>query len=432
GAVTAGNTLLVEGQDYEVDYATGQVQITNPAILNANQEVNIDYEKADLFNFQTRRLLGTRLDYEFSENFILGASIMNLTERPVISRVNIADEPVNNTMVGADVNYQGKSRFLTRLVDRIPLIQTKEESNITLYGEYAQLFPGASRLSGQVSFIDDFEGTRTAFNLVRAPQLNWKLASTPFTVPGATSRDLDYGFRRAKLAWYNVDNTFYLNRSNATPDNVDVQNHYVRQVSPQELFPKRQPLPFTTNEVILDLAYYPSERGPYNYNPNLNPNGTLPNPRQNFAAISRAITSDIDFDNANVEYIEFWLLDPFIQGENGRVLDGVFNRNNTTGGDLFIQMGNVSEDVIPDGRHAFENGLPADGDTTETILNTWGVVTTSNLSPRPLIIPPAPGPIRTWGWMAYPATKSEILSHSKILSMLCKQSLRIPKPGNVF
>ncbi|MDX2304919.1 MAG: cell surface protein SprA [Microscillaceae bacterium] len=374
--VTAGNTPLVEGEQYTVDYSSGRVTITDQSVVNSGKEIKIDYEKADLFNFQTRRLFGTRFDYEINKDIIFGATFMNLSERPVITRNNIADEPVNNTMLGFDINYKSTSRFLTRLVDMLPLIQTKQESNITFTGEYAQLFPGAAPLSGQISYIDDFEGTRTAFNLGRSPQVSWKLGATPQLFPEASSQEQNYAYRRAKIAWYNVDNVFYRQGAGSlAPSTLDTDNHYIRQVSPQEIFPNRSRLTVQTNEIIFDVAFFPQERGPYNYTPNLTTEGLLPNPEQNFGAISRAITSDIDFDNANVEYVEFWMLDPFIQGENGRVLDGRVNRNNTTGGDLYINLGNVSEDVIPDGNHAFENGLDPGGDTTTATRNTWGLVT---------------------------------------------------------
>lgn len=365
--VMAGNIPLVENVDYSVDYTTGQVELFPP--YDQQDDVTIEFEQADLFNFQTRRLLGTRLDYEASDNLILGATILNLSERPVITRTSTGTEPVNNTIAGFDVNYQSKSRLLTRLTDALPLIQTKEESNITVSGEYAQLFPGAARLSGEVSYIDDFEGARTTFNLTRAPQRNWKLGATPQLIDGANERGLENAYRRARLAWYNIDNNFFLNNPP-----VDAISHYERRVEPQEIFPNFSPGPLQTFETTLDLAYYPSERGPYNYNPDINLlDGSLPNPEQNYGAITRAITSDVDFDNANVEYIEFWLLDPFINGETGRIVTERDNTNNTTGGDLYINLGDITEDVIPDGRHNFENGLPVDGNPalTEPSL-PWG------------------------------------------------------------
>ncbi len=365
-----GTIQLTENVDFVVDYSSGQVQIINPSINQEN--IRIDYEQADLFNFQTRRMFGTRLEYEISPDINFGATYMNLTERPVISRVNIGNEPVNNTMLGLDVNYASNSRLLTRLVDRLPLIQTKEESKVNFSAEYAQLFPGAASLSGEVSFIDDFEGNGLAVaNLVRVPQRNWKLGSTPQDFPEFASQDLDYSFRRAKLAWYNIDNVFYRTGSSVRPDNVETDNHYVRAVSPQEIFPFRnQNLIIQTNEIILDLAYYPSERGPYNYNPNLNPDGTLPNPAQNFGSISRNFTTDNDFDNANVQYVEFWLMDPFKEGEFGRGAAFGFNDASIDEQEakIVLNLGNVSEDVLPDGELSYEN-VPDNENVQET---TWG------------------------------------------------------------
>jgi cell surface protein SprA len=378
--VTAGGIPLVEGQQYTVDYVTGKVQIIDESVVNSGKEIKIDYEKSDLFNFQVRRFLGTRFDYVMNPHLNIGATLMSLRERPVITRVNINEDPVNNTMLGFDINYQSKSRFLTRLVDALPLVQTKAESDISFYAEYAQLFPAGSKVSGEVSMIDDFEGARTVFSLTRSPQVNWKLGAVPQLFPEANILDsLQYGYRRAKLAWYSVDNLFYRGTGPNLPPNIDLNNHYARAVQPQEVFPAQNAFQVQANEPVLDLAYFPDERGPYNYNPNLTSDGFLPNPRQNFGAITRAITSDIDFDNANVEYLEFWLLDPFLEGPNGRILDGRFNQNNTDGGDMYLNLGTISEDVLPDGRHAFENGMPVNGSSSANLNGTsrsrWGLVT---------------------------------------------------------
>lgn len=380
--VTAGNTPLTEGTDYTVDYASGRVTIINEAILNSGKEIKIDYEKADLFNFQTRRLFGTRLDYHVNKDFIIGATYLNLRERPVITRTNIGDEPTSNSIWGFDINYKSDSRFLTRLVDKIPLIQTKEKSTIDFNAEFAQLRPGASPISGQRSYIDDFEGTRTAFNLVRQAHVSWKLGSTPQLIQGGNApiNDRSYSFRRAKMAWYNIDNLFYNNTNNRNrPDNIDseaLKNHFVRPISPQEISRGQSRLLINTNEVIFDVAYFPNERGPYNYTTDLEADGTLKNPAQNYGAITRAITTDIDFDNANVEYLEFWMMSPYINDpdnpDHAKVLDAPF----TTSGDLYINLGNVSEDVMKDGRHAFENGLSVDGTNAGNSAQTnWGFVT---------------------------------------------------------
>lgn len=383
--VTAGNIPLTEGVDFTVDYNIGRVVILNEGILQSGKNIRISFEKADLVSFQTRSLLGTRLDYMFSDNFSLGGTFLYLNERPNISRIATGNETLKNSLWGLDMNYSDESRFLTKLADALPFTETKEPSLFQFSGEFAHLIPGTSnKVNGEgASYIDDFESAIIPFSLGNSPQ-TWKLASTPatddnrFDLSFQTEDRLGNAYRRARLAWYNIDNVFYRNSGRGVPANIgeeDRSNHYVRSVRPQEIFPGRSREHVILPETLFDLAYFPHERGMYNYNPNLTPEGLLPNPRQNYGGITRAITSEVDFDRNNIEYIEFWMMDPFLPGENGRVLDGIFNENNTTGGTLVFNLGDVSEDVMSDGRHAFENGLPPDGDASQTTENEWGRVT---------------------------------------------------------
>jgi cell surface protein SprA len=378
--VKAGGVPLTEGTDYQVNYSTGQVTITNDAVLNSGKEITVSFEKADLFNLQVRNFLGSRFEYEVDKDLKLGFTIANLRERPVLTRVAMGQEAINNTMIGFDVKLKRDSRFLTKLTDAFPLIQTKEKSTIQFDAEIAQIRPNAARLSGAVSYIDDFEGSRTPFDLGNTAHLRWKLGSTPRRIldqQGTLSSPLEYAYRRARMAWYNVDNSIFYNQSQR-PSNIsatDLENHYMRVVAPQEIFPNRQFENIAVNQNLFEIAYFPDERGSFNYNPNLTPDGKLPNPAQNFASITRAITQEVDFDNANIEYIEFWLLDPFIAGERGRVIvSGDQGANNTTGGELYINLGNISEDVMKDTRHFFENGLPETAESTAKDPTAWGFV----------------------------------------------------------
>jgi len=384
--VMAGNIPLTEGVDFTIDYNVGRLNIINEGILQSGKKINVSFEKADLVSFQTRSLLGTRLDYVFSDKFNLGATYLYLNERPNITRIAVGNETLRNSMWGLDANYSNESRFLTKLADALPFTNTKEASLVQFSGEFAQLIPGTSnRVNGeQAAYIDDFESAITPVNLGGAAAQNWHLASTPKTEDDAfdqsnmTEDRLGNAYRRAKVAWYNIDNIFYRESGPGVPSNItreDRQNHYVRRVIPQEIFPRRDRDVIIVPEPLFELAYFPSERGMYNYNPNLTNDGLLPNPRNNYGGVTRAITTEVDFDRTNIEYIEFWLLDPFIQGENGRVLDGIFNENNTTGGKLRINLGDVSEDLIKDGRHGFENGLPSDGDPLATATTEWGRIT---------------------------------------------------------
>lgn len=383
--VMAGNTPLVEGQDYRVDYNLGRVTIINEAVLNSGKEIKVTFEKADLFNFQARSLIGTRLDYRLSDDINFGGTFLYLNERPLISRVSIGNEPTRNMKYGMDVNFQKESRFLTKMVDALPLIQTKVPSNISFNAEVAQLRPGTSNFVNgeETSYIDDFEATATPFNLGNNI-LNWKLAHTPitddlsFTSGADLNDDLRLGYKRGKMAWYIIDNIFYRGTGVSRPTNIDDEdksNHYVRGIPSKEIFRERADQVIETYMPVLDLAYYPSERGQYNYNPTLRADGHLTNPETNWGGITRAITSDVDFDKNNIEYIDFWMMDPFIPGEQGKILDGIENTNNTTGGKLILNLGSVSEDVMKDNRHGFENGLPADGDTSLTHTSNWGRVT---------------------------------------------------------
>ena len=186
-----------------------------------------------------------------------------------------------------------------------------------------------------------------------------------FPEAGLTN-NIDYGKSRALLAWYTIDGLFTRKNSSLRPKYIttkDLSNHYVRAIETRELFPQRQQSMSESNTLtVLNMAYYPQERGPYNLDAdNINPDGTLQNPEKRFGGMMRKIDQS-DFETANVEYIEFWMLDPFI-----------YDRQ-TTGGDLYFNLGEISEDILKDEKKFFENGLPIDGDTSKVDYTVWGKV----------------------------------------------------------
>jgi cell surface protein SprA len=382
----AGGIPLNEGTDFVVDYTFGKVTILNESVLNSGKNIEVKYEQSDPFAFQTRSLLGTRFDYHLSEDVNLGGTALYYNERPLISRNQIGTEPARNLQYGLDFNVNKKSRMLTKLVDALPFLETKEQSTVTMTGEFAQLLPGTSnKINGEgTAYIDDFENTATPYSLMSPA--GWKLSSVPktpdyrFDPSNGASNDLSAGYLRAKIAWYTVDNQLYRNVGRFKPANItdnDLKNHYVRPVDPKEIFPLRQLTQGIFYEQIFDVAYYPKERGPYNYNPLQTSDGFLNAPEKNWGAITNAIRTEVDFDKANIEYVEFWLLDPFINTQYGYVDDGITDnpQPNRTGGKLTFQLGSISEDVIRDSKHAFENGLPPKGELdTEATKNNWGYV----------------------------------------------------------
>lgn len=377
-SVTAGGVKLVENQDYTVDYNLGRVKILNQGILESGTPINISLESNSLFSIQTKTLLGARFDYKVNKDFTLGGTVMNLYERPLTQKVNVGDEPISNTIIGLDANWKTESNFITRLVDQLPLFATKEVSTVNASAEAAYLIPGHSSAIGNTgtSYIDDFEGSVSTIDMRQQSQ--WFHAATPQGQPDLFDEsaffDRRNGFKRALLAWYVVDPIFFRDNSlrPPVPDGTDKYNT-MREVLEAEVFPNRQ-LPTGTppNIPVLDLAYYPTERGPYNYNPDLDDNGRLLDPADSWGGITRRVTTT-DFEQSNIETIQFWMMDPFsTNAVNGSNQDA----GNITGGDLYFDLGNISEDVLRDSRKSFENGLPSSSTDLSSTTNqtAWGVV----------------------------------------------------------
>ncbi len=380
--VTAGGIPLSENVDYTVDYTMGRVKIINEGILNSGTPINISLENNSTFSIQTKTLMGLRVDYMINKNFNIGGTILNLTEKPLTQKVNYGDEPISNTIWGVDGNYTTEARWLTKLVDMIPLINTKAISNITMNAEFANLIPGHSKAIGKsgTTYIDDFESSKSTIDMKNVG--SWFIASTPQGQPdmfpeAVSGSRLAFNYNRAKLAWYVIDPSVFYRNNNQLPPNItndDISNHFAREVYEQEVFPNRQPennLP--SNISVLNMAFYPKERGPYNYDVDgtggyslgLNSDGTLVGPDSRWGGMMRRIEST-DFEETNIEYIEFWMMDPFVYD------------NTAAGGQMYIDLGDVSEDVLRDSRKSVENGLPTTADTTGNIVDTtmWGWVPT--------------------------------------------------------
>ncbi|POY39412.1 cell surface protein SprA [Solitalea longa] len=369
--LTAGPTQMVEGVDYTVDYNMGRVKILNEALLNSGLPIKIKLESTELFGIQSRTMMGARFDYNVSDKLNLGGTILNLSERPLTQKVNIGDESISNTIYGFDANYRSESKLLTKLVDKIPFISTTEPSSISFNGEFAQFMPGHARAlniagdNGGVSYLDDFETTRSIIDLKNYN--NWFISGTPQLFPESQlSNDLSYGYNRAQLAFYTIDPIFYATSNNSTPSNIrnnkeELSNPYVREVTEQEVFPNKQSVTGTPLLLpTLDMSFYPKKRGPYNFSTTgVLSDGTLSSPQSRWGGMFRKLEQN-DFQALNVEYIEFWVMDPFLGNPN------------SSGGDLYFNLGNISEDILKDGSKSIENALPADGDPTQVSLTNWG------------------------------------------------------------
>ncbi len=371
--VTAGGMTLTEGSDYSVDYSAGEVTILNQSIIDAGTSVNVSLESNTDYAQERKTMFGMNWEYTFSKNFQLSGTLQHLSEQALTTKVSMGSEPLNNTIWGLNINWKKESQWLTNVLDKIPLLHLTQPSSISFTGEFAQLIAGQSHgTQDNASYLDDFENTKSTIDV--STPTSWVLSSVPSMFPESSDKTtLRSGYNRSLLAWYTIDPLFTRRSSSLTPSHIksdleQLSNFYVREVYSRELFPNRDQSSYNGSVPtlsILNLAYYPNERGPYNFNPDLNYDGTLNNPTQHWGGMMRKLDTN-DFETANIEYIEFWMLDPFIYTrEDGTASDH--------GGDFYINLGEVSEDVLRDGKKFYESGMPVDGSSNFTTTQ-WGKI----------------------------------------------------------
>ncbi len=378
--VTAGGVILTEGSDYTVDYNAGEVTILNQSIIDAGTAVNVSLESNTDYGQMRKTMMGVNWEYDFSKYFQISGTLQHLSEQALTNKVAMGAEPLKNTLWGFNLNWKKESQWLTNMLDKLPFLHLTQPSQISFRGEFAQLIAGeAGGTQDNASYIDDFENTKSTIDVMTPT--SWVISSVPslnFKNDYNDKVGLTSGFHRSRLAWYCIDPLFTRRGSSLTPGHIkgdlkQLSNHYVREVYVKELFPLRQQNSYqgAVNTLsVLNLAYYPSEPGPYNFNvDDLQADGTLRNPMQNWGGMMRKLDTN-DFEQANIEYIEFWMLDPFIYSrEQADAAD--------YGGDFYINLGEVSEDILRDGKKFYESGMPVDGSDSFTYTQ-WGKIPTQS------------------------------------------------------
>jgi cell surface protein SprA len=375
--VTAGGVKLTEGTDYSVDYSAGEVTILNQSIIDAGTAVNVSLESNNDYGMQRKTMFGMNWEYDFSREFQLSGTLQHLSEQSLTNKVTMGSEPLNNTLWGLNINWKKESQWLTDMLNKLPFLHLTQPSQISFTGEFAQLIAGKNKgTQDNASYLDDFENTTNKIDV--STPTSWIISSVPSMFPEYNDKTtLASGYNRSLMAWYDIDPLFTRRSSSLTPAHIksdleQLSNHYVREVPTRELYPNKDISNYngtlsTLN--VLNLAYYPNLRGPYNFNPNLNSDGTLNSPEQHWGGMMRKLDTN-DFEQANIEYVEFWLLDPFIY--SNKKADA-----SDYGGDFYINLGEVSEDVLRDGKKFYESGMPVDGSTSYTTTQ-WGKIPTRN------------------------------------------------------
>ncbi len=395
--VSAGGKQLVEGQDYEIDYSLGRLRIINAAYLQQGTPLDVRFEDNSLFNLQQKNMMGLRFEYQFSKKSSLGATYLRLAERPITQKVNIGDDPIKNQIFGFDYNFSDEVPLITKLVDKLPFYSTSEKSKINFTAEAAGLKPGHARginfeyVDNQgntvvenegIANLDDFEGAITNFNLGGFNANLWTLASTPTLSIDAEKfkeaklvNDLATNANRALINW----NTLDLGTNRTAID----ANPYSRVFNQNQLFQNRQVQPGQQQQLFtFDISYYPTERGPYNFEKRdgygiysrgfdiENNKVVLRDPKTRWAGIQRYFQNS-DFETANYESIEFWMLNPFMDRPDGE--KPLPNEE----GRIVFNLGSVSEDVIKDNLLHFENAMPTTSRRTPVTNTVYGKATVS-------------------------------------------------------
>lgn len=369
--VTAGGTTLVENSDYIVDYSIGRVTIINQSIIDAGTAVNVSLESNTQYSVQRKTMAGMNLIYDATPNLKLTGTLLHMNEKPLTSKVEMGNEPLVNTMWGAGIDWKHQSRGITKVLDWLPFVDATAPSSISFNAEVAGLISKVSdKVQGNASYIDDFESAESSIDISNPTA--WSLSSIPYGEEGFNlTNDISIGYHRALLNWFTVDPLFTRRNSMLTPAHLkadldQLSNHFIREVYERELYPNKESTSSESTTLrVLNLAFYPDERGPYNLNTNLDSDGHLYDAEKNWGGIMRRL-STTNFEAANIEYIEFWLMDPFVYSVSG-----------AEGGELYFDLGEISEDVLKDGKKFFENGLPVDRDPAKYTETVWGRVPTT-------------------------------------------------------
>lgn len=368
--VKLNGQTLVEYQDYRVEYFTGQVELLNPQALLPNANVEVEYEQNDAFNLATRSMLGVRLDLDTKSilrsrdvRLDVGMTLVNYAQDNPSARIRLGEEPLSNTMLGVDGQVSYNADWLTKALDWLPFYDTKAPSSISAKGEVAWMLPIPNTRVSEIAsdngaaavYIDDFEATQRIYALGIQPS-QWRHASPP----DSTGIPLFRGWKvdsiqkfRGGMHWFAFNEL---------------------RVKTTDIYPNRAitvGLGTNQNTRVLEIDFNPHERGIYNTNPNFRDsltyiaegNGALggaegyknafqsnqlfstnpANKSRIWGGFMRSLSAfNLNFDNENMDFIEI-VIRPFPETDPNLK--------------MYIDVGQISEDVIPNGQLDTEDGI---------------------------------------------------------------------------
>ncbi|MCB2200597.1 cell surface protein SprA [bacterium] len=308
--VFLNGTKLTKDVDYIIDYLSGQITILNDQAFLPGANLEINYESGEVFQLDQRTMLGIRLEYALWEDSFIGATFLYFNEEPIDKRVKVGNEPLRNIIWDVNTRLRFRPYWMTQLVNALPGIETDEPSEVSFEGEIAQVFPNPNSLNSDatgdpngVAYIDDFEAAKRATPLgVR--RKNWYAASHPNRLPRGDFRSTpeDSTDFRGRLFWYNPFN----------------------RVQIKDIWPNREVNTKVPNETeVLTIEYDPN----VNNFRRAGVDSTI-----TWNGVMRALSPGF-YNQTATKFIEVWL-----NWQGG-------GRDAT----LYFDMGQISEDVIPNG-----------------------------------------------------------------------------------
>ncbi|MBN1633952.1 MAG: cell surface protein SprA [Ignavibacteria bacterium] len=321
-----GATQLTENVDYTVDYSSGVVVIRNPQAL-ISSGLKITYDMNDLFSLASKTFIGARADYMMGENTNFGLTFVNLKQETLNDKVRIGEEPTNNSMFGVDFNTELKPKFLTNLVNLLPGYNTKEESVFNFRSEFALITPDPNTKKSRIpqdngeaiAYIDDMEGAKKILS-IGTTYASWTISSHPVDSSIGTNTELRQG-KRGKMKWYNLQNAIRI----------------------KDVYPARDVQPGQDYLTPFFMDFNPNQRATYNY---YQRGFDTTVKTTNWNGIMKFLnTTSTDLLNENINYIEF----------NMKIEN--INNIDLSQAKLLIDLGQISEDAIPNGLLDTEDSL---------------------------------------------------------------------------
>lgn len=314
---------LERDKDYIIDYFSGSLTITNEEASKPDAQVEVSYQSNQLFQLEKKTILGTRAEYRLNRDSFLGGTVMYLNERSLDQRVRLGSVdkgPMKNFIWDFNAKLQFKPHFLTQALNALPLISTQEASAFNIEGEIAQIIPNPNTLNSKgtgdddgVAYVDDFEGTKRVTPL-GVHRRGWVLSSIPVSIlsdkltvtfnDGISFLDQRRALaRRGRLTWYN--------------SLVPIKDIYTgREINSN----------VANTATVMNIAFSPVDTVQANFDA-----------KNSWGGIMRALSPGY-FDQTEAKFLEVW-----VRGRVGRV---------------HIDMGQISEDAIPNNRLNSEDLVP--------------------------------------------------------------------------